>query len=82
MTSMLNERIWVAVRVQRGFVSDIRAYRDEEAARRCERLWRRRMNPDYDETGVSAVRVKPQKSRRDAADGIVLHLDQDMDVVR
>lgn len=65
MSNMLNQRIWVAVRVQRGFVSDIRAYRDEESARRCERSWRRRMNPDYDETGVSAVRVKPEANRRD-----------------
>lgn len=65
MSNMLNQRIWIAVRVQRGFVSDIRAYRDEESARRCERAWRRRMNPDYDETGVSAVRVKPEVNRRD-----------------
>jgi len=60
MSNTMNQRIWVAVRVQRGFVTDIRAYRDEESARRCERSWRRRMNPDYDETGVSAVRVKPE----------------------
>jgi hypothetical protein len=57
MSETRNQRIWVAVRVQRGFVSDIRAYRDEASARSRERSWRRQMNPDYDETGVSAVRI-------------------------
>ncbi len=64
MSNRNNQRIWVTVRVQRGFVTDIRAYSDEQSARRCERSWRRGMNPDYDETGVSAVRVKPQADRR------------------
>lgn len=52
------QKIWVAVRVQRGFVTDVRAYRDQAAARRTERKWRQRMNPDYDETGLSAVVVR------------------------
>lgn len=63
MSNMLDQWIWVAVRVQRGFVSDIRAFRHEESARRCERSWRGRMNPDYDEIGVSAVHVKPKPNR-------------------
>jgi hypothetical protein len=53
-----NKPIWVAVRVQRGFVTEIRAYAEQAAARRTERSWRRRMNPDYDETGLSVVAVK------------------------
>jgi hypothetical protein len=57
-----NKKIWVAVRVQRGFVSDIRAYCDPVAARRTERSWRRRMNPDYDDTGLSSVVVSPRRS--------------------
>lgn len=52
-----SRNIWVAVRVQRGFVSDVRAYDSEKPARRQERSWRRRLNPDYDETFVSRVRV-------------------------
>lgn len=59
----MNQRIWVVVRVQRGFVSDIRAYRGEKSARGRERSWRRRMNPDYDEIGISAVRVTPEVNR-------------------
>ncbi|MDI6774190.1 MAG: hypothetical protein QME60_02175 [Verrucomicrobiota bacterium] len=57
MSNDNNLRIWVAVRVQRGFVADIRAYNDRAAACRTERSWRQRMNPDYDETGLSAVAV-------------------------
>ena len=57
MSKERDRRIWVVVRVQRGFVSDIRAFRERELARRQERSWRRRMNRDYDETGVSEVLV-------------------------
>jgi|BioPla2DNA2_1021312.scaffolds.fasta_scaffold118808_1 hypothetical protein len=55
------EKIWVAVRVQRGFVADVRAYRDLAAARRTIRRWRQRMNPDYDETGLSSVVLNPRR---------------------
>jgi len=61
MRNASNQKIWVAVRVWRGFVYDIRAYQDEESARWQERSWRRRMNPDYDETGVSEVLVTAQR---------------------
>ena len=57
MLKARDQKIWVVVRVQRGFVSDIRAFRERELARRQERLWRRRMNRDYDETGISEVIV-------------------------
>ncbi len=50
-------RIWIAVRIQRGFVSDIRAFEEKECALRQERSWRRGMNPDYDETGVAKVKI-------------------------
>jgi len=65
MSETMNQRVWVAVRVQRGFISDIRAYCEEAPARRRERSWRREMNRDYDETAVSAVRVNtgPRKAR-------------------
>ena len=51
------QRIWVAVRVWRGFISDVRAFREREFAVRQERSWRRGMNPDYDETAVSEVGI-------------------------
>jgi hypothetical protein len=57
MNSDDKQKVWVAVRVQRGFITDVRAYRDPASARRTERGWRRRMNPDYDETTLSCVVV-------------------------
>jgi hypothetical protein len=57
------KRIWVAVRVQRGFVSEIRAYVNERPARQQESSWRRQMNPDYDESAVSNVRLTVQRRR-------------------
>jgi hypothetical protein len=61
MSNEIDQKMWVAVRIQRGFVTDVRAYRDRAAARRTERSWRQRMNPDYDETGLSAVTVNPRR---------------------
>jgi hypothetical protein len=49
--------MWVAVRVQRGFISDILAFRDKRSACQKEASWRRIMNPDYDETAVSYVHI-------------------------
>jgi len=63
MIEKARQTIWVAVRVQRGFVSDIRAYSDEAPARRRERAWRRSMNPDYDETGISAVIIDARRRK-------------------
>ena len=57
MSEKPNQGIWVAVLVERGFVSEVRAYGDETSARRRERSWRQQMNPDYDETEVSWVTV-------------------------
>ena len=53
-----DQKVWVAVRVQRGFITEIKAYRGQKAARQTERRWRKKMNPDYDETGLSCVPVK------------------------
>lgn len=68
MRDSTGERIWVAVLVERGFVSEIEAYRDEASARRREQSWRRQMNPDYDETGLCDVivnesQMKPRSNR-------------------
>ncbi len=64
MRSNTGERIWVAVLVERGFVSEIEAYRDEASACRRERSWRRQMNPDYDETGLCDVIVKESRIKQ------------------
>ena len=58
MRNSRSRKVWVAVRVWRGLVSDIRAFRDEGSARRQEDSWRRRMNLDYDDTGVAGVLVR------------------------
>jgi len=58
MSNSMNQRIWVAVRVQRGFVTAVRAYGSKHIARRQEQSWRRHMNPDYDETAILRVHVK------------------------
>ena len=56
--------IWVAVHVERGFVSEIRAYPEKEAAKRQERAWRQKMNRDYDETALAGVRLEKTSSAR------------------
>lgn len=57
MSKTRGQRIWVAVRIERGFVSDVKAFQERELAVRQERSWRLRMNPDYDETGVAQVGI-------------------------
>ncbi len=69
MRSNTGERIWVAVLVERGFVSEIEAYRDEALARRRERLWRRGMNPDYDETALCDVIVNESRIKHRSRSG-------------
>jgi hypothetical protein len=55
MSERKDEMIWVAVRIERGFVAEVRAYGTRTAARRTERRWRRRINPDYDETALACI---------------------------
>ena len=52
MRQNAQRRTWVAVRVERGFPAEARGFSRRSDAERQERVWRRRMNPDYDETGV------------------------------
>jgi hypothetical protein len=49
--------MWIAVRIERGFPVEAVAFRDRRAAARQESRWRRRMNPDYDETGVLPLAI-------------------------
>jgi len=52
-----SETIWVTVHVERGFVSEICAYHEENAARRKERSWRRKINTEYDDTACEQVAI-------------------------
>jgi hypothetical protein len=45
-------RYWVAIRVWRGFPVEAKAFRKKIHANKQERIWRRTINPDYDETEV------------------------------
>ena len=61
------ESLWVAVLIERGFPSEAKCFQDENSALRQERLWRKHINPDYDETGVLETKVElafPRKSGR------------------
>ena len=53
------KRLWVAVKVERGFVSEAKIFESIEAARRTERKWRANLNPDYDEAAVVESRFVP-----------------------
>ena len=54
--------VWVAVRVWRGFINDVKVYTDEKRARRKESSWRRELNPDYDEAAVFCAHINHRKS--------------------
>ncbi len=45
-------KIWVAVRIERGYPAEVKAYSKLSQAELQARVWRKTMNPDYDETGV------------------------------
>jgi hypothetical protein len=47
-----SKRLWVAVKVERGFVGEARIFESFDAAKRTERKWRANLNPDYDEAAV------------------------------
>ena len=49
--------IWIAVRVERGFVTEALPFLTKRAAERRESRWRAVANPDYDETAVFARRI-------------------------
>ena len=46
------EVMWIAVKVWRGFPGEVRGFKKKSDAERQEQKWRKKMNPDYDETGV------------------------------
>jgi hypothetical protein len=50
-------RIWIAVKVWRGIPDKIKVFSTETAARRTERAWRAKSNPDYDESAVFSALI-------------------------
>jgi len=44
--------VWVAVRVERGFVEEARLFATVKEAVKVAEEWRAASNPDYDEVGV------------------------------
>jgi hypothetical protein len=52
-------QLWVAVKVQRGFVCEARLFESLGLAQQTERRWRSRLNPDYDEAAVVKARLSP-----------------------
>lgn len=56
--------LWVAVKVERGYVSEARLCETQSSAERVEKNWRRRLNPDYDEAGVVKCQLDPGLKRR------------------
>ena len=51
--------LWVAVKVERGSISESKVFESEQAAQQAERKWRARLNPDYDEAAGLKSRLIP-----------------------
>lgn len=45
-------KLWVAVKVERGYVAEARIYKTPTAAEKIVKRWKIRLNPDYDEAAV------------------------------
>lgn len=58
------KQIWVAIKVERGFISDAKVYESFNSAKRTELRWRSRCNPDYDETAVIKTSFAACRSSR------------------
>jgi hypothetical protein len=57
------QSLWVAVKVERGFVAEAKLFHSFAAAQRLQRRWQATLNPDYDEAAVvSATLPKPSTS--------------------
>lgn len=45
-------KIWVAVKVERGFIVEVKGFAKKLNAEKLECEWRKKANPDYDESEV------------------------------
>lgn len=61
-TSTAKHSLWIAVRVERGYITEAKAFESQSRARRIEAKWRAVANPDYDESAVLKTRL-PTESR-------------------
>ena len=57
MTNASKQRIWVAIRIERGFPVEAKGYRTRKSAEKQEQVWRKGINLDYDETGVLEMSI-------------------------
>jgi len=58
MSKENNQQIWIAVRIERGFPVEAKGYKDRKLAEKQEKLWRKEINLDYDETGVLKIKIE------------------------
>jgi len=56
--------VWVAVKIERGYVSEARLCGTRSSADRVAQKWRRRLNPDYDEADVVQCQLHHGLKRR------------------
>jgi hypothetical protein len=49
--------LWVAVKVERGYICEAKIYDSFDSAKRTEQRWQSRLNPDYDEAAVLRGKV-------------------------
>lgn len=52
-----DQRMWIAVRIIGGFPVKVKGFKKEKSAVKQERRWRKKMRPDYDETGVLQMKI-------------------------
>ena len=53
--------LWAVVKVERGFVSEVKLYRSCESAQRIQRRWKANLNPAYDEAAVVKA-IQPRRT--------------------
>lgn len=51
------KKVWIAVRSQRGLITDAEIHLTRKAATERERQWNQSLNRDYDETAVIAAEL-------------------------
>ncbi|MDY6864233.1 MAG: hypothetical protein SV062_14765 [Thermodesulfobacteriota bacterium] len=64
MTYRKRMKVWVAVRVERGFPAEVKGYLQKTSAEKQERLWRRKINLDYDDTDVFDIIIEKKLKKR------------------
>lgn len=59
----IKDSLWVAVKVWRGFPEEIKAFYSEQTAQKQEKVWRKQVNPEYDEIGIFQIKMSEINSR-------------------